>query len=1029
MNINYEYMQDSDFLFKIDCLQIKTQYIKITLLDWKERPIQEIQGMTTGGSLNLDGKSAMRRTCNLSMFVPNENISNVTNINSLFSLNKKVYIEIGFKNTTNQYSQYPIIWMPLGTFIIINPSLSHSAGGISLSLQLKDKMCLLNGECGGVIPASTQFDEYDTIDETGNYVVERPVILQIIKEAVNHFGGEQLGKIIISDVDTRIKQTMKWIGSTPLYFINQEGEYQFTTDYSKVQGKAYKTYEYGHDVGYIFTDFTYPGELIENAGSNVVAVLDKIKNTLGNYEYYYDVYGNFIWQEIKNYLNTTHATVELDKLENSSYIVDMSKGKRVFDFKDSKLITSYSNNPAFNKIKNDFVVWGIRKTVLGNTVPIRFHLAIDKKPKIGNIYKCFFYVDPEDGLEKAKCPTQYDSKQYFPKEGNETTFYLDKSSGVIYKWNPDKLTYVAITGETVEEYQNKNNFPIKGAENILYVDLSTEQQYVWGVDTESAEFKNVQSQKEELIASTEEQIDILNNELKTNNKALDLYLDAQADYTKSIAEKEQKEEALSEQLTKETGDHLIASNILQAENILLTQMKNALSNKLTELNQPTDWTDPIGRFGEGNIDLYNRPQIENEDGSVSTVLSLGIYDETLDKEVLIPCVTEDGILSEEDAIEHYKKTNEYLGYFTSVEESNRYALELHIQQEILYSKINIEDKTYTLVELKEIRIPEQELRVKTAEYHEAEAETKMEATQLSLNEIQTVLTNEREELSTMENSMTIIENDIVEKNEQIQILKENEKNQINALNESLYEYLEIEAISFVNVETTDWRSELYLQGVQAEPLGIKSNYYYTELANEWPKHYDLRKSSYTNEKGELIYTGDFRDEYIKDPSTMDYYLDFIDSDSAIGYLSIDNIGRRTHVVNSNDINCLFECHIPDLVLIQAGQEDTQERVEECEKRRQGYVQVDPAVYGMLATGGSQRSAFVEIKDLLYEMTAYNESVSISTLPIYHLEPNIRVGIKNPDIDISGDYMINSISLPLDTNGTSSISAVRPITKM
>lgn len=33
MNINYEYMQDSDFLFKIDCLQIKTQYVKITILD------------------------------------------------------------------------------------------------------------------------------------------------------------------------------------------------------------------------------------------------------------------------------------------------------------------------------------------------------------------------------------------------------------------------------------------------------------------------------------------------------------------------------------------------------------------------------------------------------------------------------------------------------------------------------------------------------------------------------------------------------------------------------------------------------------------------------------------------------------------------------------------------------------------------------------------------------------------------------------------------------------------------------------
>lgn len=236
----------------------------------------------------------MRRTCNLSMHVPNENLSNITNINNLFSLNKKAYLEIGIKNTTNQYTQYPILWMPLGTYIIINPSLSHSASGITMSLQLKDKMCLLNGECGGVIPASTQFDEYDTIDENGQYIIERPTLPQIITEAVNHFGGEQLGKIILSDIDTRVKQVMKWIGSTPLYFINQAGEYKFTTNYNEVQGKGYTMYEYGDDVGFIYTDFTYPGELVENAGSNVVAVLDKIKNMLGNYEYYYDVYGNFI---------------------------------------------------------------------------------------------------------------------------------------------------------------------------------------------------------------------------------------------------------------------------------------------------------------------------------------------------------------------------------------------------------------------------------------------------------------------------------------------------------------------------------------------------------------------------------------------------------------------------------------------------------------------------------------------------------------------------------------------------------------
>lgn len=1029
MNINYEYLQDSAFLFKIASLQSKTQYVKITLLDWEERPIQEIQGMTTGGSVNVDGKSAMRRTCNLSMYVPNENIANITNINSLFSINRKIFLEIGFKNTTTQYTQYDIIWMPLGTYVMINPNLSHSASGVTMSLQLKDKMCLLNGECGGVIPASTQFDEYETIDENGKYVVERPVILQIIREALNHFGGEQLGKIIINDVDTRIKQVMKWTGSTPLYFINTKGEYEFTTNYDRVAGRNPIIYEYGQDVGYIYTDFTYPGELIESAGSNVVAVLDKIKNMLGNYEYFYDVYGNLIWQEIKDYLNTTQATVELGKLKNEDYLVDMLKGKKAFDFKDSRLITSYSNNPQFNKIKNDFIVWGLRKTVLGNTIPIRYHLAIDKKPEIGNIYKCFFYIDEEDGLEKAATPTPYATKSKFPLEGNETTFYLDEQTGAIYKWDPEKKIYVTLTGGELIEYKTKSEFPQEGETNIVYLDQSTGLQYIWGIIVSDEELAQIREEKNNLVAQNSAQIDQLNEEIKTLNKEVK-NLESEAEIKNNLLNISKTIQSnLNTRLTKEQEEYTKLNNELQTETELLNDMKEGVSQILIDLNQPVDWVDPLGRYGKGNIDLYNRPQIEMENGSIATVMSLGFYDDKINKEVLVTMVTENGILTEDEAIDYYYKTGKYLGYFNSVAESNQYAWELHVQQEILYSRATIQGKDYTFIDLKQIKIPEQELKVAKAEYSVAEIRSKITLTEQQLNETNEDITVATQEITAIEQEILLSNNEIKRKNSQIEQIQINEKEALEALDKQIYGYHTTEQISFVNVQTTDWRSELYLQGVQSEPLGIKSNYYYTELANEWPKHYDLKKNSYTNEKGETVYTGGFRDQYINDPSSMDYYLDFIDSDSAIGYLSINNIGRRTHVVNSNDINCLFECHIPDFVLIETDKEDTAEKVRECEERGQGYIQVDSAVYEMLAVGGSQRSAFVEIKDLLYEMTAYNENVSISTLPIYYLEPNIRIGIKDPDIDISGDYMINSISLPLDTNGTSSISAVRPITKM
>ena len=101
MKFNYKYLQDSTFLSEVDNLEIKTQFVKITVLDWLENPIQEVQGIVTSGSANLDGKSGMRRSANLTVQIPNEELSNVTNVNNLFSINKKVYLEIGFKNTTN----------------------------------------------------------------------------------------------------------------------------------------------------------------------------------------------------------------------------------------------------------------------------------------------------------------------------------------------------------------------------------------------------------------------------------------------------------------------------------------------------------------------------------------------------------------------------------------------------------------------------------------------------------------------------------------------------------------------------------------------------------------------------------------------------------------------------------------------------------------------------------------------------------------------------------------------------------------
>ncbi len=51
------------------------------------------------------------------------------------------------------------------------------------------------------------------------------------------------------------------------------------------------------------------------------------------------------------------------------------------------------------------------------------------------------------------------------------------------------------------------------------------------------------------------------------------------------------------------------------------------------------------------------------------------------------------------------------------------------------------------------------------------------------------------------------------------------------------------------------------------------------------------------------------------------------------------------------------------------------------------------------------------------------------VPIFHLEPNTRVTIIDDQTGTDGDFIITNITIPLDVNGTESISAIRAMEKI
>lgn len=371
----FEYLNDMDFLTQLDKLHMRVQYAKIILLSFKdEEPIKEIQGSITSGNLSVNGSSAIRRTINLTMLASIDN-SNLEDIDNEISINKKIKVLIGYDNPLKSYKNYgDIIWFPCGLFVLSSANISRSTSGWNISITGKDKMCLLDGTAGGTLPASITFHESLVQLDNGDVEIQYPTIFQIIYEAVNHWGGEAIENIIITDIDEEIKMLVRYMGDKPVYF---------SDDYQSLSFEAQEDYphmfSYGQDAGYKYTDFTYPGELVLNAGDTVVTLLDKIVSTLGNYEYFYNIDGKFVFQEIKNYLNTGSPLLELSP---EDYVRSYNNAKFLYSLTDLDTTTAITRNPKYDKVKNDFYVWGKRKTSTGVEVSIRYHLAIDDKPDI-----------------------------------------------------------------------------------------------------------------------------------------------------------------------------------------------------------------------------------------------------------------------------------------------------------------------------------------------------------------------------------------------------------------------------------------------------------------------------------------------------------------------------------------------------------------------------------------------------------------------------------------------------------------------
>lgn len=443
-------LQDKEFLYNLNQDRHKEIYAKIISLSFDEKPLEQIEGRVTSGSINIDGTSTVRRTCNLTLIAKDVNITDF-----YWGVSNKFTLEIGLKNNINK--EYPnIIWFKQGIYVITSFNSSLTNSNYTISINGKDKMCLLNGEIGGSLPSSIDFGKIDIYEDTysevqikdytqyvankyyiyenGEYKISlnefnektkyytKDILLKqdslklkdIIKEAVHEYGKELYHNIIINDLDNYGLELLEYRGDKPLYLLYDEaaqiytqmvidedfsigngytistcpqynnaidslndGRYIFTLE----DGKEYSAtkVEYGATAGYRTTDLTYPGDLISSVGESLTSILDKIKNTIGAFEYFYDIDGRFIFQAKKIYSQNSWNT--LVNADDNIFARDaVEESPYSYSFEDVNLIQQFQNTPAINNVKNDYSIWGTRKGVTGAEIPIHARYAIHNKP-------------------------------------------------------------------------------------------------------------------------------------------------------------------------------------------------------------------------------------------------------------------------------------------------------------------------------------------------------------------------------------------------------------------------------------------------------------------------------------------------------------------------------------------------------------------------------------------------------------------------------------------------------------------------
>jgi hypothetical protein len=290
----------------------------------------------------------------------------------------------------------------------------------------------------------------------GDIKITKLPIPDIIRNIVHQYAGEPLHNIIVNDIEDYGLELLEYRYDVPMYLYRETSSSTFmnitlngktkcrvkgtlvdtTLDQLNsdvlemlvdtlagsatptpviIDGNEYYVAKvsYGQTAGYRTTELTYPGDLIGAVGEAITSILDKIKNMLGEFEYFYDLDGRFIFQKKQSFINTLWSPIEENE-DQQIYVESLAlASSRAYTFTQGELITAFNNSPNIQNMRNDYAIWGERTGISGAKIPVHMRYAIDKKPSYYKAFDGKIYTTDAETFRKILADAQENIKKDF----------------------------------------------------------------------------------------------------------------------------------------------------------------------------------------------------------------------------------------------------------------------------------------------------------------------------------------------------------------------------------------------------------------------------------------------------------------------------------------------------------------------------------------------------------------------------------------------------------------------------------------